>query len=861
MTSLLIRRASSTFGLCLFVMTAGLSPLKAQSVGSITGTVLDQAGKTIAGASVTVKTVAGAVAAAATADDDGRFTASGLAAGNYTVETSSPGFARNTRLDVPAPTDISVTLYVDAISQSVTVQESISLAEETAPMANSLEAITSETEISSAVIQNLMTPVADFAEMLEQAPNFWSYNPNGIGLGQGKSFFRGLADGQYGLTFDDIPFGDTNDGTHHSWASFPAQWISSTDVVRSPGTVSQFGPNNFGGNVNMKSPELQADPDIRGTFSEGSWNTRIYALDFESGLFGPEKKDAVLANVNHMSSDGYQTYNYQQRDAGYAKYQHRISPTTTLTLYGGVVDIRNNTPDTTNPTRAAVAQYGVNYLMDRYACVSGGVSVPCSSTVTTPDGYYYGYESYHVQTDFEYAAFHSDFGNGWKIEQKLYTTRYWNKQFLVKNFAVNLSTSSPSGVDKLNGYRHAGDETTLVKDMKWGTFRFGTWYDWAYTDRYQYPSNPVTQLDTPLPNFHEKFISQSFQPFGEFEWRPASRLSITLGIKPSHYSIDLDQYQDNGKTVGCLGGKSAKDPVTGATICISGPQFFGHGAGYNSWLPNGAMRYRVARSVSAYAHFAEGFRFPPSSTFDVANGVVGQLPKATIAKSYQVGAVTTHNRWTLDVDVYYIHFQNGYTSYPDPVTLEPDYSAPGPSNTKGIEAEGNIVLGHGFNLYANAAFGSAKYQEGANYPNGGLWVANTPDHIFGFDPQWSRSNWDVGISEKVIGRMYNDNASLNYIINGITTAIPVNQAVTISPWDMTNVFINYRIKGASRFRGSKIQFAINNLANHHSVIGIPTVGIAPTFAAHYVPSGTDQLNLLAGRNFTITLTGGYAPRR
>ncbi len=57
---------------------------------------------------------------------------------------------------------------------------------------------------------------------------------------------------------------------------------------------------------------------------------------------------------------------------------------------------------------------------------------------------------------------------------------------IIKNGAtLNFTTSKPSGVDKLNGYRHAGDTATLSKDSKWGVFRTGFWYDWSYTDRYQ----------------------------------------------------------------------------------------------------------------------------------------------------------------------------------------------------------------------------------------------------------------------------------------------------------------------------------------------------------------------------------------
>src|SRR5579863_4146341 len=521
-----IRGQVSATILWALIGAAAMMPAQAQNGGgTVTGTVLDQVGKAIPGANISVKNAAGTVTGTTTSDADGHFTVSNLAPGTYAVEASSPGFARGTRLGVPVSAggsqELTLTLNVDAISQSITVQETVLMAAESAPLGNTLDATSAKTEISNAVISNFMAPVADFAEVIQQAPNAFSLNPNGIGLGQGKSFFRGFADGQYTLTFDGIPFEDTNSPTHHSWASFPRQWISSTDFDRSPGQPHDFGPTNFGGSINMKSPELKPDPDIRGTISYGSFNTKLYSLDVDSGLFGPGKKDAVLANINAMTSDGYQTYNYQQRDAGYGKYQHRFSDHSSLSLYGGVVDIWNNTPNTTNPTRAQVAQFGDNYLLDSTPLLANG----------TPDPYYYGYNTYHVQTDFEYASYHTDIDGGWKFDTKAYTTRYWNKQFYQNGSTVSLTTAKPSGVDKLNGYRHAGDTAILSKESKWGIFRVGGWYDWAYTDRYQVPSNILTQADTPFGNFHEKFETQSYQPFAEFEWHATRRLAITAGIK------------------------------------------------------------------------------------------------------------------------------------------------------------------------------------------------------------------------------------------------------------------------------------------------------------------------------------------
>ncbi|HUA63040.1 MAG TPA: TonB-dependent receptor [Verrucomicrobiae bacterium] len=854
-------RGGSAVTASVFLMSVCslVTPLPAQSGGSVSGTVVDQAGKALSGATVSLKDSSGALKGTATSDSDGHFSVTGLTPGSYSVETVSPGFAKNTRLNVPVTAgtsqDVSITLNVDSVSQSVMVQESVSVAVETAPQGNTLDATAARTEISSTVMTNFMAPVADFAEVIQQAPGAFSLNPNGIGLGQGKSYFRGFSDGQYTITFDGIPFEDTNTPTHHSWASFPRQWISSTDFDRSPGEAHDFGPTNFGGSINMKSPELQADPDIRGSFSYGSFNTKLYSLDIESGLLGSKKEDAVLFNVNAMTSDGYQTNNFQQRDAGYGKYQHRFSDRSSFTAYGGVVDIWNNTPNTTNPTAAQVAQFGDNYLLDSTPLLPNG----------SPDPYYYGYDTYHVQTDFEYAAFTTDMGGGWHFDVKAYTTRYWNKQFYQNGGTLSLSTSKPSGVDKLNGYRHAGETAILSWESKLGVFRTGAWYDWAYTDRYQYPSNTLTHVDTPFGNFHEHFITQSIQPFAEMEWHLAPKLVVTTGIKAATYQMNLNQYQDNGKTVGCLGGVLGTYPSSaglyaGAPACIGGAAFVAHGITYNNWLPTFTARYRVMSKLSVYGEFAEGSVIPPSSVFDVPGAVVLTPPKPTVAKTYQTGTVLQFNRFTLDLDAYYVHFQNGYDSYTDPTTLEPVFVATGPSNTRGVEGEGNVALGYGLSLYANFSAGSAKYAEGPNFPNGGEWVADTPKNTEGLSLLWQRRSWDVGLTYKRVGTYYNDNGSLNYKINGASIPYPVDQAILIHPWELVNVFFNYTIKGASRLRGTKIQLAINNLANSHALTGV-TPAVAATAAAPYVPNGGDLWNLLPGRSITLTFTGGWAPKR
>jgi iron complex outermembrane receptor protein len=152
-----------------------------------------------------------------------------------------------------------------------------------------------------------------------------------------------------------------------------------------------------------------------------------------------------------------------------------------------------------------------------------------------------------------------------------------------------------------------------------------------------------------------------------------------------------------------------------------------------------------------------------------------------------------------------------------------------------------VLFGYGVSLYLNGTMGAAKYE------NTGLWVANAPRNTATFGLTWQHSNFDMGFFNKHIGRMYNDNAS-------------VNQAVKIDPFYLTNLNMNYTIKNASFLRGSKLGLAFNNLFDQHSIVGVAPA-TAPTAAVPFAPAGGDLLTLLPGRSVMLTLTVGLAPRR
>jgi iron complex outermembrane receptor protein len=774
-----------------------------EGTGTITGTATDQSGNAVSGAGIAVKDKFGVSVRTTKSEGAGRFTAPEVPPGLYTLEVSAQGFANFTkqqlRVTAGLTQDVPVRLQVANISQTMTVEADVSIATNVAISQSSLEARSAQSRISSVFIDNFASPVADYTETLLMAPGTFSISPNGVGLGDSKTYFRGFSDGQYTMTFDGIPFNDTNSPTHHSWAFFPSQWLGGTVFDRSPGSASTIGPTNFGGSINLLSRDVQQQPDIRASISQGSFNTRLLDLTGDSGRFLGDRH-SVMVDVHELRSDGYQTYNYQKRDAGSLKYQYKINEKTTLSIFGGILDLWTNTPNQKGATRAQVAQFGDNYLL--------------SGDPNRPD--YFRLNYYHVATDFEYIGLNTDLGHGWRLDNKACTYRYWNKQ----NYN-GTTFSKTSATDKLNGYRKAGDVIGVTQESRWGVFRTGAWYEWAYTDRYQIPYDPRTTIEASLPNFHEKFITQSVQPYAEYEFHVTRKLSVTGGLKLAYYNQHLNQFADNGKTVGALGGVA----------------FITHGAGYNSWLPSVDARYRLKNNWSVYGQFATGSVIPPSNVFDVKNAVVKVLPSPTGVKTYQAGTVFKQNRFTLDVDAYYIHFENPYSSSPDPVSGEPVYFLTGTSVTKGVEAESTVNLGFGISAYLNGTVGSARYSASK------LWVQNAPHDTETIGLTYQRKAWDLGFFHKRIGTYYQDNGARN-------------QAVEIDPFYITNLFLNYTVKGDSHLRGTKFRFGVNNLLDRHSIVGVTPASVATSVAA---PG--DILTLLPARSLSFTVTFGYAPQR
>jgi iron complex outermembrane receptor protein len=889
-----------------FAATLNPAQLYAQSSASLTGTVLDPRGVPLPGAAVSVRSDATGAAQKSTSDSQGKYAFANLAPGKYSVQVDASGFAASqTPVQVAAgqPADVPVKLALGNVSEEITVEasEANSVAGELAPMDALLAETSAHTEITQNMISNFMSPVADYGEAVEMAPSTFTLNSNGVGLGQSKTVFRGFPDGDYDIDFDGIPFYDTNSPTHHSWAFFPTQWLGGIDFDRSPGTASTIGPTPFGGSIHLLSKSFDPIQDIRGEFSAGSWNTYLYDGEYDSGSFGPGHKFNIMVDFHHMSSDGYQTYNNQRRDAGDIQVQYKFSDKTTITGYSGVIQLSANTPNF-NPTRCQMygAQSGYHCTGSLAPFAGSGINF-LNTNNADPELYFDSmYNFYHVPTDFEYVGFHSEWGKGWTFDIKPYTynydnaEKYSNADPITDNSALLGTTYAPlgvtvanlcstlvknkyiCGVDKYNSYRKYGETSEISQVSRFGILRAGAWYEWADTNRHQYPSDPLQNwLDAPLPNFSELFDTNSYQPFAEYEFHVTGKLNITPGVKFAYYTISTKQYADNG---GKIGGLGANNPAS----------FIANGGSYFSTLPSLDANFRIRNNWSVYAQAAQGSIVPPSAVFDFTQGAngtpVATLPRQQKNTTYQAGTVLKLKNVTFDADYFHIHFDNSYSSVPDTALGgEPIYYLQPSSITQGLEGESNVYLSHGFSVYLNASYNRASY-EGTQAVSctssasgctsstpqyvftapGGLYVQQTPTDVEAEGLTYQHKTWDLGFFNKRVGMQYIDNGAGYH-----------NQA-TVPPFSLANLFLNYTIRSGGLFDQTKLRLSFNNLFNSSSLTGntpqgtAQTVSLAANNTSYVNPfvtngptpvNGGDQLTVLPGRSVSLSIIFGYGPKR
>src|ERR1700761_5305523 len=286
---------------------------------------------------------------------------------------------------------------------------------DTAPAKASLDTTEPQTIISKSYIQDSVAETGTYTTILAIAPSMTGTDLNGPGLSDGgvKNTLRGLPDGMFNITYDGIPFGDTNGPSHHSESYFPASALGNIVVDRGPGNAGVMGPATYGGSVNLFSETLTSDQHLRLVGTGGSFDTSEANLNVQSGdfsLLGINNR--AMVNFQDTDTGGYLTLNSSSAQNYLVKTQTDLAPGWTLTTFANFNGLFQQLEDNAGTTAAQLVAYGKNFALQN----------------TNPnEGTYAPYNHVHKKTDMDYVRLQGDLGNGIKVDNTAYTYAYVNK--------------------------------------------------------------------------------------------------------------------------------------------------------------------------------------------------------------------------------------------------------------------------------------------------------------------------------------------------------------------------------------------------------------------------------------------------
>ncbi|HEY2593827.1 MAG TPA: TonB-dependent receptor plug domain-containing protein, partial [Chloroflexota bacterium] len=476
--------------------------------------------------------------------------AAGVAHADDATATAAAGSA-------PANPDAAKPDYGERVSELVVTAQPAT-APAIAPVIAPLQATEPTSIVTHSAIDQFVPQTGDFSQVILLTPSMAGISQNGPGLYEAKSTLRGFQDGQYNITYDGIPFGDTNDFTHHSTSFFPASNIGAVTVERGPGTASQLGEATFGGSVNLFSPEVS---DYRGASEQltyGSWNTAQSIFKANTGDIAQLGDTHVLVALQQLTTDGALTHSGAYGINEMVRSVTPLSDHFTLTLFTSVNYTKVYQDDNNGATRQQVALFGKDFALtdNPFFPASSMAALAGPAGQTTPTtvwpGTYYKYNTVSKQTDFEYMRIAGDFSPNLHLEQTFYTYYYNNhtvspedvtgaRAVFTQPTLTAAGLPGPKvlgdvpGYTKLNHYRVYGDITRFDDDFaSWGTLRLGVWAEDVATHRVR------TDMDITLggvPNYDQKSApfniqydqhstTQQVQPFVDLVIRPVPQFTI-----------------------------------------------------------------------------------------------------------------------------------------------------------------------------------------------------------------------------------------------------------------------------------------------------------------------------------------------
>jgi iron complex outermembrane receptor protein len=634
---------------------------------------------------------------------------------------------------------------------------------EQAPITASLTTTQPQAAVSRDFIDN--APAAsDFNELIALTPGVSiSGTGNGAGFGETKAVIRGFQDGEYNVTYDSIPFADTNNPTHHSTAFFPSNTIETVVVDRGPGNASQLGQATYGGNINMYSRAAADERSVTLQGLAGNWNSLIGRFEIQTGKMASLNDAKLVVTGQILRSDGALTFSPVASKNLYAKLVMPIGSANTLTLMStwnrnhyyqsdvakGATCGSATTTGGTSTTAADVTGAALTQLSGENCAATSEVGMLGKNAGLNDDptsASYWKYNRTDKTTDFSYIRLQTTLGSGFSMDNRGYMYGYTNNTFsgngttsvtatggvptfvfgpgkVITRFSGAGTPASPYkpvfgpatdvlGYNKLNKYRVLGYIGQLNYEFSMGKIHVGAWYEHSTTDRHLYDFDWTTGQ---TPAYTEKAFNDGTAANAALP--PISVANIKYDQKSgwNQYQLfaefEFHPVESLSITPGVKYVHFTRS--TDATVQATSRLPASMEATWTKTLPFLTANWQATSNWAFYAEYAKGMYVPDLSSFysgsaNLTATLSALQPQTTT--NYQVGTVWHGKAVSLDFDAYKIDVNNkigtctGTTASGCDNTLLINI---GQVKYKGVEGEVTFTLAKGLTVFANGSYNYA----------------------------------------------------------------------------------------------------------------------------------------------------------
>src|SRR5216683_1736634 len=273
-TSSWCRKALQLLGGALLILLLSVPAFSQGNAGRILGTVTDQSGGVVAGATVTVIDTERGINRTLTSDDAGEYNAPNLTPGMYTVRAEAKGFKKlerqNVALEVGKEVRVDLTVQPGTAEQTVTVTEAVPLVETTnATLGGTLE----NTEIADLPLngrdyQNLLSLRPGV--MLQVGGGPWTQSSNNVRPDESGWMVDGVTNANF---YDNRPIANMPSPFTDGATILPIDAIQEFNLEENPKAEYGWKPGAVV-NVGIRSGTNTLHGSAYGFYRSAAWDAR-----------------------------------------------------------------------------------------------------------------------------------------------------------------------------------------------------------------------------------------------------------------------------------------------------------------------------------------------------------------------------------------------------------------------------------------------------------------------------------------------------------------------------------------------------------------------------------------------------------